>query len=119
MVYLAVSCVFNGEDRHARGPLSLVPSLSLDSSDEYINDMLKWQRDLQCPKSLGSEVRRWKGLCMNIEVPVSGNSKQKVKFFLKLWVHVTAIPFQHPFPACCRLHITYIKCRSRLNDPCP
>ena len=45
MVYLAVSCVFNGEDRHARGPLSLVPSLSLDSSDEYINDMLKWERD--------------------------------------------------------------------------
>ena len=45
MVYLAVNCVFNGEDRHARGPLSLVPSLSLDSSDEYINDMLKWERD--------------------------------------------------------------------------
>ena len=37
--------LFNGEDRHARGPLSLVPSLFLDSSvnpDECINDMLKW-----------------------------------------------------------------------------
>ena len=97
--------LFNGEDRHARGPLSLVPSLSLDSSDEYINDMLKWERDRQCPKSLGSEVRRWEF--------------QTKRFFLKLWVHVTGIPFQHPFPACCRLHITYIKCRSRLNDPCP
>ena len=34
---------FNGEDRHARGFLSLVPSIFLDSSvnpDEYINDML-------------------------------------------------------------------------------
>ena len=70
--------LFKGEDRHARGPLSLVPFLFLDSSvnlDEYINDMLKWQRDLQYPKSIGSEVRRWKGLWMNIKV--SGNSKQK------------------------------------------
>ena len=68
----------NGEDCHARGLLSLVPSLFLDSSvnpDEYINDMLKWKKDLQYPKSLGSEVRRWKGLWMNIMV--SGNAKQK------------------------------------------
>ena len=39
--------LFNGEDRHA---LSLVPSLFLDSSvnpDEYINNMLKWEKDLQ------------------------------------------------------------------------
>ena len=56
----------------------LSPSLFLDSSvnpDEYINDMLKWKKDLQYPKSLGSEVRRWKGLWMNIMV--SGNAKQK------------------------------------------
>ena len=36
---------FNGEDRHARGLLSLVPSLFRDSSvnpDEYINDVLTW-----------------------------------------------------------------------------
>ena len=69
---------FNGEDRHVRGLLSLVLSLFLDSSvirDEYINDMLKWEKDLQYPKSLGSEVRRWKGLWINIKV--SGNSKQK------------------------------------------
>ena len=62
---------FNGEDRHVRGLLSLVPSLFLDSSanpDEYINDMLKLEKDLQHPKSLGSEVRRWKGLWMNIKV---------------------------------------------------
>ena len=76
----------NGQDRHARGPLSLVPSLFLDSSvnpDEYINDMLKTSNTL----NPGSEVRRWKGLWMNIKV--SGNSKQKsefLKFFLKLWV---------------------------------
>ena len=41
---------FNGEDRHAHGLLSLVPSLCLDSSvnpDEYINDMLNWEKDLQ------------------------------------------------------------------------
>ena len=41
---------FNGEDCHARGLLSLVPSIFLDSSvnpDEYINDMLKWEKDLQ------------------------------------------------------------------------
>ena len=37
--------------------------------------MLKWEKDLQYPKSLESEVRRWKGLWMNREV--SGNSKQK------------------------------------------
>ena len=69
---------FNEEDRYARGLLSLVPSLFLDSSvnpDEYINDMLKWEKDLQYPKSLGSEVKRWKGLWMNIKV--SGNAKQK------------------------------------------
>ena len=50
--------LFNGEDHDVP---SLVPSLFLDSSvnpDEYINDMLKWEKDLQCPKSLGSEVRR-------------------------------------------------------------
>ena len=75
--------LFNGEDRHARGLLSLVPSLFLYSSvnpDEYINDMLKWEYDLLYPKSLGSEVE--------------GTSK-------------------HPIPACCWLHLTYIKCRSR------
>ena len=69
---------FNGEDRHARCLLSLVPSIFLDSAanpDEYINDMLKWEKDLQYPKSLGSEVRRWKGLWMNIKV--SGSAKQK------------------------------------------
>ena len=34
---------FNGEDRHARGLLSLVPSIFLDSTvnpDEYINECL-------------------------------------------------------------------------------
>ncbi|KAL5516510.1 hypothetical protein EMCRGX_G001862 [Ephydatia muelleri] len=69
---------FNGEDRHARSLLSLVPSIFLESSvnpDEYIKDMLKWEKHLQYPKSLGSEVRRWNGLWMNIKV--SGNSKQK------------------------------------------
>ena len=69
---------FNGEDRHARCLLSLVPSIFLDSAanpDEYINDMLKWEKDLQYPKSLGSEVRRWKGLWMNIKV--SGSAKQE------------------------------------------
>ena len=38
---------FNGEDRHARGLLSLVPSLFLDFSvnpDEFINDMVKWEK---------------------------------------------------------------------------
>ena len=37
-------------------------------SDECINDMLQLEKDLQYPKSLGSEVRRWKGLWMNIKV---------------------------------------------------
>ena len=68
--------LFNGEDCHARGPLSLVPSLFLDSSvnpDEYINDMLKWEsKTSYTPNPL--EVR-WKGLWMNINL--SGNSKQK------------------------------------------
>ena len=36
---------------------------------------VKWEKDLQYPKSLGSEIRRWKGLWMNIKL--SGNSKQK------------------------------------------
>ena len=45
-----------------------------------------------------------------------GIPNKKVKFlklFLRLWVHVTGIPFQTSIPACCWLHITYIKCRSR------
>ena len=58
---------FNGEDRHVRGLLSLVPSLFLDSSvnpGDYTNDMLKLEKDLQYPKPLGSEVRRREGLWM-------------------------------------------------------
>ena len=51
--------LFNGEDHHARGPLSLVPSLLLDSSDEYINDMLKWEKDLQYPKSMDEHKGKW------------------------------------------------------------
>ena len=54
---------FNGVDRHVRGLLSLVPFVFVDSAanpDEYINDMLKWEKDLQYPKSHGGEVRRWK-----------------------------------------------------------
>ena len=68
---------FNGEDHQAFGLRSLVQSIFLDSAvnpDEYINDMLKWEKDLQYPKSPGSKVRRWKGLWMNMKV--SGNSKQ-------------------------------------------
>ena len=75
---------FNGEDRHARGLLSLVPSIFLDSTvnpDEYINDMLKWDKDLQYPKSLGSEIRRWKGLWMNIKV--SGKKSEIPKTLLE------------------------------------
>ena len=52
---------FNKEDRHACGILSLVPSMFLDfdvNPDDYIKDMLKWEKDLQYPKSLGSEVRK-------------------------------------------------------------
>ena len=59
---------FNEEDHHVH---CLVPSLFLHSSvkpDEYINDMLKLEKDLLYPKSLGSEVRRWKELWMNIMV---------------------------------------------------
>ena len=37
---------FNGEDCHARGLLSLVPSLFLDSSVNP-DHMLKWEKDLQ------------------------------------------------------------------------
>ena len=47
--YCELSLV-NGQDRHARGPLSLVPSLFLDYSvnpDEYINDMLKTSNILE------------------------------------------------------------------------
>ena len=113
---------FNGEDRHARGPLSLVPSIFLDSAvnpDEYMNDMLKWEKDLQYPKSLGSEVRRWKGLSMNIKV--SGNCNKKVRFlklFLKLWVHVTGIPFQTSI-SCLLLIAHYLYLVQKQNVPSP
>ena len=69
---------FNKEDRHACGIFSLVPSMFLDfdvNPDDYIKDMLKWEKDLQYPKSLGSEVRRWKGLWMNVKV---GRNKSEI-----------------------------------------
>ena len=107
---------FNGEDRHARGLLSLVPSLLLDSAvnpDEYINDMLKWENDLQYPKSLGSEIRRWKGLWINIKL--SGKNSEIPK---SIEYNVTGIPFQTSI-SCLLLAAHYLYQVQKQNVPFP
>ena len=58
---------FGGEESTGHVLLCLIPSVFLKKSSsrelpEHLEELLFWQQDLPCSKSLGSELRRWQAL---------------------------------------------------------
>ena len=102
---------FGGEKNNGHVLLCLISSVFLTESfskelPEQL-ELLFWELDLPCSKSLGSELRRWQSLWQE-------KSKMKQVFLItsfQLLVLVMLTP-KHPLPVGDSMHTAYYECGS-------